>query len=89
MTAVSVPSRTLTSVADEMDLPFWEGAVQCKLLVQRCKDCNRYYWPVSICVQCSNRDLEWVEATGRSAVHTLTVIHRLFLLTWAANTPIM
>ena len=58
-----------------MDLPFWEGAVQGKLLVQRCNDCNRYYWPVSICVQCSNRDLEWVEATGRGAVYTLTVIH--------------
>lgn len=74
-------------VTDELDGPFWEGTSQHKLLIQQCSGCDRYYWPATVCISCGDENLPWVEAKGIAKVHTYTVIHRPFLMAWAADVP--
>lgn len=72
---------------DSLDLPFWEGAEQGKLLVHCCDICGRSYWPASACVEHGAQAMKWVEASGRGVVHTYTIIHRPWLAAWADDVP--
>ena len=57
--------------------PFWEGARQHKLLVQRCGSCGRFRWtPQLACPWCLAEEYEWREASGRATLYSFTVIHR-------------
>jgi len=80
------PSPT-SYMADELDLPFWEGAKEHKFLIQRCPGDGKYYWPASVCDDCGTEDMEWVEAAGRGIVYTFTVYHRPFLREWQKDLP--
>lgn len=54
-------------VADELDGSFWEGLVDERLLVQRCRSCSRWQWgPEWCCHRCHSFDVgfEEVEPTG-------------------------
>lgn len=67
--------------------PFWEGAKQGKLMLPRCRDCNRVHWyPRHICPICHSMNLEWIEASGRGTVHTFAVQHMAFG-PWAKEAP--
>lgn len=57
--------------------PFWDGAAQQKLLIQRCDDCGHYqHYAREFCTKCCGRHLSMVEASGRGVVYSFTVIHR-------------
>ncbi|HXG42285.1 MAG TPA: Zn-ribbon domain-containing OB-fold protein [Dehalococcoidia bacterium] len=57
--------------------PFWQGARQGELRLQRCRSCHQYvYYPRSLCPHCLSTDLDWVPASGRGHVYTYTVIRR-------------
>ena len=54
--------------------PFWEGARQGKLLLQRCRACGSFqYYPRPVCMRCISRELEWKEASGRGVVYSFTI----------------
>lgn len=68
-------------------VPFWEGAKQGRLMLPRCRDCNRVHWyPRHICPMCHSMNLEWFEASGRGNVHTFAVQHMAFG-PWAKEAP--
>ena len=68
-------------------VPFWEGAKEGKLMLPRCRDCNRVHWyPRHICPSCHSMDLEWVEGSGKGRLHTFAVQHRAFG-GWAEEVP--
>lgn len=47
---------------DNLDTPYWEGAREHRLLVQRCRDCHLFQWgPEWICHHCFSFSLEWAE----------------------------
>lgn len=57
--------------------PFWDGAAQQKLLIQRCNDCKHYqHYAREFCTKCGGRNLSMVEASGLGVVWSFTVIHR-------------
>ena len=57
--------------------PFWDGVVAGRLRLQRCRACARHvFYPRSVCPHCMAAELEWVDASGRGAVHAFTVVHR-------------
>ncbi len=57
--------------------PFWDGAKQHKLMIQRCRSCKQhYFYPRPLCPHCLSREVEWVEATGRGKLHTYVINHR-------------
>jgi len=67
--------------------PFWDGAKEGKLVIPRCKECNRVHWyPRLICPYCHSMDLEWIEASGEGWLYTFAVQHRAFG-PWAAEVP--
>jgi uncharacterized OB-fold protein len=57
--------------------PFWDGIAAGRLRLQRCGSCGLYvFYPRSVCPHCMSAELEWTDASGRGAVHALTVVHR-------------
>lgn len=67
--------------------PFWEGTKAGKLMLPRCRDCNRVHWyPRHICPFCHSSNLDWIEGSGRGTVHTFAVQHMAFG-GWAAEVP--
>jgi uncharacterized OB-fold protein len=61
-------------VPGELDGPYWEGAREGRLVVQRCAACGRYLHPPSIiCPRCGGEDLAWTETSGRGTIHSFTI----------------
>jgi uncharacterized protein len=60
--------------ASDLDRPYWDGARQGRLMVQRCSGCGRYlHPPTMICPHCGYEDLVWEAASGRGTVHSFTI----------------
>ncbi|MBW1668277.1 MAG: Zn-ribbon domain-containing OB-fold protein [Deltaproteobacteria bacterium] len=55
--------------------PFWEGARERKLLIQKCKDCEKFiFYPRIVCPYCFSENVEWVEASGKGTIYSYTVV---------------
>jgi uncharacterized OB-fold protein len=68
--------------------PYWEGARQGKLLLQRCGDCGTLrFFPRYLCTACGSDRTEWAEASGRGTVHSFTIVHRAAFPEFQARTP--
>jgi hypothetical protein len=72
----------------EITRPYWEGARQGKLLLQRCRRCRAFvHYPRPWCPGCWSTDLEWVEACGRGRVITYTIVHQPPFESFAPDVP--
>lgn len=68
--------------------PYWEGARNGKLLLQRCRDCGTLrFFPRYLCTACGSDHTEWAEASGRGTVHSFTIVHRAAFPEFQARTP--
>ena len=68
--------------------PYWEGARQGRLLLQRCGDCGTLrFFPRYLCTACGSDRTEWAEASGRGTVHSFTIVHRAAFPEFQARTP--
>lgn len=68
--------------------PYWQGARDNKLLLQRCSDCGTLrFFPRYLCTECGSDNTGWVEATGRGTVHSFTVVHRAAFPEFQERTP--
>ncbi len=59
--------------------PFWDGANERRLMIQRCRapDCGRaVFYPRVCCPHCKSPDLEWIAAAGTGRVISHTTVHR-------------
>jgi hypothetical protein len=57
--------------------PYWDAARDGKLLIKRCRACERaYFYPRPFCPTCWSDDTEWIEASGRATLYTWSVVHR-------------
>ena len=64
-------------IPDRDSAPFWEGAREGILKIQRCEDCGRHvFYPRAVCPHCLSDRLAWVVASGRGALYSFTVVHR-------------
>jgi uncharacterized OB-fold protein len=56
--------------------PFWEGARERRLRLQRCRACAQVWHPPSPgCPACGGPEPEWIDAAGLGRVHSFVVIH--------------
>ena len=71
-----------------LSAPYWEGAAAGRLMIQRCSGCGvlRHY-PRLLCSSCYSTAVEWVEASGRGAIHSWTVAHHAYHPSFAADLP--
>lgn len=68
--------------------PYWEGARNDKLLLQRCGDCGTLrFFPRLLCTECGSDHTDWTEVSGRGTVHSFTVVHRAAFPEFQAQTP--
>lgn len=64
-------------VPDNASQPFWEGARNHRLLLQRCSDCGAHqFFPQSYCRKCLSENITWFEASGKGKIYSFTIIHR-------------
>lgn len=56
--------------------PFWDGAREGRLLIQRCENCRKHvFYPRVACPYCGSDRLAWVAATGKGTVYSYTVVY--------------
>lgn len=54
--------------------PYWEGAVEGRLLLSECQDCGLvYHYPRAFCPDCFSDAVEWLEADGEGEVYSYSV----------------
>lgn len=69
-------------------IPFWEGARNHELLVQRCKTCGHHWFPPStVCTGCGNNNIEWVKSAGKGRIFSFVIFHRLYHKGWDGEIP--
>jgi uncharacterized protein len=56
--------------------PYWDGARQHQLLIQRCRACDHvWHPPLPRCPQCHSVDVAWTPVSGTGRVYTYTVVY--------------
>ena len=71
---VSKPLPAITTEAK----PFWDAALQNKLVMQRCNDCKAWIWtPRPLCNECGSERIEWTPMSGKGSVYSFTVIRQV------------
>jgi uncharacterized OB-fold protein len=74
--------------ADEASKPFWDGAMQGRLVLMRCSDCHEWRMPSrQHCDSCLSDNYTWEPASGRGTVRTFGVMHQKYHPGWAAVAP--
>jgi uncharacterized OB-fold protein len=75
-------------VPDEASKPFFEGAREHRLTIQRCRACGTAHWPVqSRCSACLSADIAWVQASGRGTLYTFSLMHQVIHPGFASEVP--
>lgn len=68
------------AVPDEesRELPFWRGARERKLLIQRCSGCGRYSHPPDIvCSECGSEVFTYAEVAGEGRLYAMTTFRNV------------
>ena len=73
------PDYPLPDVDDPVMRPFWEGARDGRLMLQRERATGRVHWPPKPSYWKGGGRLEWFEASGRGTVYTWVVGQEPFL----------
>jgi len=77
------PLPTITTT----DKDFWEGAKRRELMVYKCLNCGRYYFPATHCLSCDNPKMSWVKASGKGKVYTYIVYRQAYEPSWKDHLP--
>lgn len=80
-------SKPVPTITPELR-PFFEGAKQRELRVQRCTACGTQRFPArAICSNCLSTDAEWVAVSGRGEVFSFNVMHQVYHPGFANQVP--
>ena len=64
--------------ADELWQPFFDGARNGTLMVQRCQACESHLAPgTARCTECWSESLEWVQASGQGTLFSYSIVHHI------------
>jgi uncharacterized protein len=75
----SIRSQRPVPTPDEASAPFFAGAARGELMLQRCRTCSAFMWPVKPrCVECFSGDVEWAPAGGRAVLYSFAVVHQRY-----------
>lgn len=80
-------AKPLPQLTDE-NRPFWEGAREGRLRMQRCDDCAHLRYPISRwCPQCLSESSTWIDLSGRGVVASTIVFHQVYSAAFADDVP--
>lgn len=61
--------------ADPTTEAFWQACADHRLTVQHCRACGGHqFYPRPFCLACESTDLEWVPASGKGTIYSLTTV---------------
>jgi uncharacterized protein len=87
MLAPPAYAKPLPTLNDE-NRPFWQGAREGKLRMQRCAGCGHIRFPIShVCPDCLSYEFAWTDLSGRGEVFAYIVYHQLYNKAFAADLP--
>ncbi len=65
--------------ADESSRPFFDGAMEGRLMLMRCSDCGTWRLPSrQHCDSCLSGAFTWEQASGRGIVRTFGIMHQRY-----------
>lgn len=68
-------ARPLPDIDRELCAPYWSAARRHELVIQRCRDCQRWIWyPQNLCYQCNSTDLGWEQIDGKGTVYSFIIV---------------
>ena len=73
------PDYPLPDLDDPIMRPFWDGAREGKLMLQRERATGRVHWPPKPLYWKGGGRLEWFQASGKGRVFSYVVAHEPFL----------
>lgn len=79
----------LPDVDDPVMAPFWAGAREGRLLLQRDRTTGTVCWPPKPAYWKGGKRLEWFAASGRGTVYSYVVAHEPFLPAFRAWMPLV
>jgi uncharacterized OB-fold protein len=64
---------------DTVNPPFWEGAKNGKLMLQKCPACGDIRFPPGpVCPKCLSSNQDWKEASGKGTLESWIDMHRAY-----------
>jgi uncharacterized OB-fold protein len=89
-----VPAKPVP-VPDEESRPFFEGALEGRLMLRRCPACGAFMWPVGgigtplrpRCVECFSGKLEWAASSGTGTLYSFVLMHQVYDPAFADDVP--
>jgi uncharacterized protein len=61
--------------ADKWTRPFWEAALDGRLVAPQCTSCGTFRLPPKpVCFACRGREIKWVDLPGTGTVYSYTVV---------------
>lgn len=61
--------------ADDETQPFWDAALEGKLVGNKCSNCGTFRLPPTpFCYECQHRETEWVELPGTGAIYSFIIV---------------
>lgn len=88
VTASDVNNRKPVPEPDEVSRPFFEGATQRQLMIQRCEACRAAVHPGSaVCPECLAESPPWEVASGKGRIHTFGIMHQRYHPGFADEIP--
>ncbi len=75
-TDATTPDSRMVPVTDDLDTgPYFAGARDHRLIVQRCNSCDAVlHLPRAYCHHCASWDTRWAEVSGRASLYTWTAV---------------
>ena len=82
------PEEIIRLTPDVFTEPFWDAALEHRLVVPRCTSCGTHRLPPSpFCWHCRAQEVEWVEQPGTGTVYSFTVVWHPVLPDLADSVP--
>lgn len=73
---------------DEASRPFFDGAREHRLMIQKCSSCGAVMWPVKTrCDNCLRATVTWIQASGQATLYSFTLMHQLLHPGFAKEIP--
>jgi uncharacterized OB-fold protein len=85
--AIAEYTKPLPSL-NRLNRPFFEGARQGELRLQRCDACGHYWFPPSTnCPHCLSKAMTWTPVSGRGRVWSWIVMHQRYFKSFEPDLP--
>ena len=80
--------KLLLPLADPETEPYWEGAKQGKLMLQRCASCKTFRFPpTKVCAKCYSEESDWAPASGKGKLYAYITVYQPVLPQWREEAP--